>query len=398
MRNRYMMKNEVDHVNKIVSTSGVRMLNATLVYLICIITLFPKVIPQGPIFSVLTLSTAIFLCLYTVVKWRKLDVLDGIFISIPFFVIAVTAISGNISIGIIASSLINSLFAVFVRGELKKSNAILKAMYYLSVFIIIATFISMFFPGVGSDGHDWYFIGGKNALAIALVPALLIVAIKSYLVNGSLSVKQKLLMIIAVMSILMGGSATGAVSAILMILYLVFKPNSKLSKSMIITYPIIQIIFYSTEFITSRPIVADVVTNVFGKSLTFTHRTDVWAAAFQGVKDSLLIGHGRNNGIINAQFSTLNEAHNLTLEILLTGGIVLLTVIVWLVVIAFFTKAHSGVGKDVQGVSLFFLFIMLIIGLMESIIFQTGFWLVVAIAVSVGKIEKNALRSYGVKR
>lgn len=176
-----------------------------------------------------------------------------------------------------------------------------------------------------------FFIGGKNALGIFLVPGSFLLMINSYEATGKIDVKTIVAVGLCLLTVFIAGSGTGMVVAViaagLMLLASKVKPKKEIYILVVLGFYLLFILF-AEEFFTARFWIR--LTDYLGKDSTLTSRTEIWHNAKDIISKHWLIGSGRGTIIsfINS-FGGLRatyEAHNFILEILVEGGFAGLTI------------------------------------------------------------------------
>ena len=118
----------------------------------------------------------IFYIYIHIVEKVKFDKIDLLFFINSIFLIFVTFINGNISAGNLYAALMMFFMPVFIKDSLKRSNKILDVLYVIYVAVIILNFITMFIKIPIDNGLRYSFIGGKNAISMTIVPAMMIIS------------------------------------------------------------------------------------------------------------------------------------------------------------------------------------------------------------------------------
>jgi O-antigen ligase len=146
--------------------------------------------------------------------------------------------------------------------------------------------------------------------------------------------------------------------------------------------------------------------NLYGKDLTFTNRTDIWAASVDAIGDNPWIGYGWNGVWIEAQVEptvTLNReigfeaghAHNVVLEMLLQGGVVGLALYVTVfgsVVIAAWRalRTHPDIARWV----LLLLACQVVVGVSEVTLFHGWMFMLVLLRGVLGTQLSTTARAH----
>ena len=253
-------------------------------------------------------------------------------------VFVVTTIKSEFRPGILITVVANILIAFLIRNDR------INFLYAISKVMIIALLLNTVTMAVQGTGgyHKSYFIGGKNALSIMLVPGIFIL----YLLQEELSLmaetnnygkylkdsaRHKRMMFymfsaVSILSMMYGKSGTGTVMGVVTLITLLFINRIKVNKKFILAailavYAVIlfgDVVFKSELWIS--------FTSMLGKDPTLTYRTEVWAGAMQIFKKSVFLGQGRIFRIsYKDEFGlsySVRETHNFILQILCEGGLI----------------------------------------------------------------------------
>ena len=196
----------------------------------------------------------------------------------------------------------------------------------LSVIINLPVMISNL-----SDEYAVYFIGGKNALSMFLIPGAFLFLINTLESEGRIDIKCIMMMTLCLLSILIGDSGTGIVVVAFVVLLLLIMIKIKVSKwiyifSILLLY--VLLILFTTVFLSTD--IWIFITDVLGKDSDLTSRVTIWNIAKDFIADNWVFGSGRGTEIIYVnkwgERQLMYEAHNFILEILMEGGIVGLTI------------------------------------------------------------------------
>lgn len=356
-----------------------------IVPITCIDAIFPIAFDIIKLISVSSMS--IYL-LIQFIKEKKLDKFDIIMIINSIALIIISAITQTITLKNTFAMLSIAVITIFFKKSLSKSNASIKALYYLYVTIVILNVITIFFR-MKVNGVDFFFIGGKNAISLTIIPAMLIIYMYSLLKYNKLTYFNMGMLILCFVSLIVSKSTTAIIVAIVLVCKLLASfLKLKISFAQYaITYIVISVlIIFGLPYITNTPL-NDAFQKVFNKNLTFTHRTELWQESYERFLDSPIIGYGKNNDIIQKYTKgDLDQCHNMLLEAMLTGGSIALL----LLIMAFIISANKlDKNNKTDRVMLFYLFLYAIIGLVESITYIYQLWMMLAIAYTLKDISKN---------
>lgn len=205
-----------------------------------------------------------------------------------------------------------------------RPDVVLRALTGLIALLVPCNFISMLLSVHFSS--DRFFLGGKNALSMFLIPAACLLLIFSLNRFGKFRVWEGSLAAMCFVCVFWGGSGTGIVTAgaalILLFVFLHFRPNIPLFLGVIALLYLLLTVFseqlFSSSFWQS-------FVGMLDKDETLTSRTTIWEQVMKYFRASPSFGVGRGASIsyVNAYGlrNTVYEAHNFVLEILLEGGI-----------------------------------------------------------------------------
>ena len=253
-------------------------------------------------------------------------------------VFVVTTIKSEFRPGILITVVANILIAFLIRNDR------INFLYAISKVMIIALLLNTVTMAVQRTGgyHKSYFIGGKNALSIMLVPGIFIL----YLLQEELSLmartnkygtyledsarRQRMMFYVfsavSIVSMIYGKSGTGTVMGVVTLITLLFINRIKINKKFILAaiLAVYAVILFGDVVFTSELWIS--FTSMLGKDPTLTYRTEVWAGAMQIFKKSIFFGQGRIFRIFYQDEYGLSysvrETHNFVLQILCEGGLI----------------------------------------------------------------------------
>lgn len=357
-------------------------------YFIFASILVAPLIFNSDITLILQTLIAAILVFSLILNRRKLDLFDATLLFFGAYGSLITLARGIETAGVIYSLMILPLVAVYTKHEIQKSNLIFKNIYVVHVLVVLANFVTMFFHSIDDKGAAHYLIGGKNALTIFLVPAMFYIAYYSHLKYGKLTSKNLALIIISVATLIIGGSSTAIVIALLAALSILFIHRIGFSHVFYFTaFVVMQIFTVSAHLLYEIPYLSDFITNFLGKDLTFSGRTHVWEITTNAINSSFF-GYGKGNSIVSSQIPTLSESHNMVLEIMLTGGVILL-VIFGIIALGVFSFKKTKENRNLYHLSAFFMFLYFVLGLTESVPFKVDLWIMFAVIISTNTIMSN---------
>lgn len=375
------------------------LLNIKLVWYLAVIGSVVGVgfLGDTPVANVARAAVALILTLYLIKNGRKLDLFDAFLILFNTYVVAISFFMENLTFGILYASVILAELPIFIRGELRKSNTLLKSIYITYVTLVLINFVTMLAPLSTDYGDIRYFLGGKNALAMTLIPAMFFISYYSYVKYKKVSARNLLFLILIIISLFIGGSATAIVVALVALIFILFVNKIHIHPTIyIISYGLIQLVMFMPRILSEIPYVSDFVTGYLGKDLTFTGRSNIWDVSISNISSSFF-GYGKGNGIITEHFPLIVEythvshleTHNMSLEILLTGGVILFLLFVVIVFGAFSFKKGAA-NAQLVNLSYFYVFAFFVIGLVENVGFRIDLWIMFAVIISTNNIINNS--------
>lgn len=320
---------------------------------------------NGTIYQGWQSASLVMLLLLVVLHARSLriDLFCGMFMLYNLVIQVSTVRHHGFSIGIAVVSLVAILLVLLMQVNLRVIVRALTIIGMLSLIINLAYMLVL-----RKDPNITYFIGGKNAFSIFLIPIIYVVLINAQIMRGTVRRSEMLFAVLALFTILWGNSATGVVAAIataaLLLLFRKHKPNTKVFVLGILAINIL-LVFFSRFLFESKAWL--IFTQWLGKEATLTSRTEVWESAKGLIRENWLLGTGRGTQIFYqsryGSMEMMEEAHNFILEILLEGGVVALAAYALL-----FWDAIRNLNMENRAHKLAFLAItvLLINGLVEA--------------------------------
>ncbi len=236
-----------------------------------------------------------------------------------------STINHGISPGIIVVTVASVL--IFI---LFQTNYYYEMIGSAGIIIILSLLIN--FPTVLQNReiiNAEFFIGGKNALGIFLIPGIFILLINSLEKYNKASLFTVFAIVLSLITVFVGASGTGIVVALCALLFLLVAIKFKPKK--IVYLGVIFAVYGLFLLLSEKFFIADYwvkFTDMLGKDGTLTGRTAIWNTAAELIRDNWLFGVGRGAALvyINArgERQIVYEAHNFVMEILLEGGAVAL--------------------------------------------------------------------------
>lgn len=195
-----------------------------------------------------------------------------------------------------------------------------------------AILVFLFPNGLYADeqGRLLYLFGNYNAIgSISLLSILFQSIYTTYTGKGNFNLILLIVVSLTVCAFL--GSMTSTVGLTVLLLYTLFRKKITHLYWFIVPFLVIYIIFMISVVVIGNSIdefslASNFITNVLGKSTTFTYRTSVWLEYLQHIKQSPWIGNGAQaleiSLRLNGHSSIVKGAHNLWLAITFSGGLI----------------------------------------------------------------------------
>lgn len=208
-------------------------------------------------------------------------------------------------------------------------------LFFFSI-IIIELFTIMFYPNglyETMNANPHYFLGHRNNTIEYILPGLLICGIDKIL--NRKSEHCTLYFVVSFLCVLLTWSANSMVSMFVFLLYFLLK--SKKSFVMIFDYWSMFIMSALASFgiiiLKVQHYFEWLIVGILNKSLDFTNRDMIWERALYFIKKSPIFGYGFEHYLVKAsKIIHPNSCHNYYLDFLYSGGILMLTTIVVMVI------------------------------------------------------------------
>lgn len=185
--------------------------------------------------------------------------------------------------------------------------------------------------------------------------------------------------LICIVTVILSASKTGIFCSLVLVLvyYLAKIKDLKILDKWYVWLTIYFIIWGA--LISGNGIIYNLLFNMTGKA-GFTGRNFLWENAIEMIKESPIIGYGRQEVDYLSVWGGYYSSHNMMLEMLLQGGIVALT-FWWLMQIEVFRNSNEISNYKNRRIVFFTIFVLLIALLMESkvhsvylYLFTTVYW------------------------
>lgn len=321
-----------------------------------------------------------------VLLFRRITVFNLMLMMYMAVILFSAVINRTLTGGILFSTVLLVALCIYIANAIKNPAEFFKGMYYLFSAIILLNFFTVLNNGITIIVEPIYLIGGKNALAMTLLPAISMILIYSYITHKKIRTVPLITILIGIASIFLTGSGTGVIVAILLTLFLFgWKKQLPSLKNYMVIYLIM--FFAIVIFRLQDVLFGSFITNTLNKTITFTGRTYIWDFVLSVIGDSWLLGFGRGTNLVNQYFPHVSEAHNGFLEVLLYSGVLGIT---FFVVILLKVAKNLAVFKKhiISQVLSFSVFAYMVLGLAESVFYKKEFWILLVISYGISNLIK----------
>ena len=285
---------------------------------------------------------------------------------------------------------------------IKNPDTLLSAIKVLDIYIYLNLISILIFPnGMYQSGlytENWL-LGYKNPQIRIILPILTLSLISTYYKKRKFDFSNYTLITCSVLTFVFNRSSTGLIGILVfVVLFILFKYNIPswftLKTSLLLSgFFFILIVIYNMQYL-----FAFIIEDFLHKDLTFTNRTIIWQRSLDFLNDKLLLGAGYMNAqeygnIMQNEF--FSHPHNYYLYIILNGGIVLAIIILFGYILA--DKQIMNYKNTIpSNLILFSLFVLLIIGLTESLTSTVLLYPMLVFAMMLNRLERTK-NDFGLK-
>lgn len=231
---------------------------------------------------------------------------------------------------------------------------------YFAVFIYLNTLISIVYPqgiitiqNVNLMDKGIYLLGECNQIMPYYLIAITLAKVYTAL-YGEKQRRVPLLFIACFVSGMIYMSSTAIIGiAVYTLVFLVdfrflfvrLKNQHWGRRQMIILAGAISLLYYLVVVVRIQNRLNDLIFLLFKKDATFSTRTTIWDYALQMIKEKILFGYGGTATKYVIIGSYEFNCHNIFLQIMIMGGIVMTSVFIWMVILAIInnSKIENGI-------------------------------------------------------
>lgn len=264
-------------------------------------------------------------------------------------------------------------------------KSLLSAVCFVTATLLVINFASAVMYPNGMWDASQYFYGNRNGLFMLALPSVGCSLMLDRLASKVMSLRSVFLAAIAYLTLCISFSATTFLALTMMLGASLLVLNKRIRCALNgYTYLVLIVVaFVAIVLLRVQEHLPFAVTDVFGKSSTFTGRTPVWDIVLtpDGLR-YLLLGHGiPSEAYIAGPVMRLN-AHNLFLHVWYTGGLVS-TVALAIMLVLTGNRLYAVRESGPVAIAAAMLGAFLVVGLMEAEPYP-AFYCALAIAYAIG--------------
>lgn len=251
---------------------------------------------------------------------------------------------GNLYYGLttMSSPLLVALFLEINKNRI--SDVIKSWAFILRILTYIDAFTMFLFPtGMYASAMytNYWFLGYKTERLIFCLPMIVFTCYNDFKEKGKFGIRCYWVLLISLFTTRFSeGTAAFYCLLVFGLIVVLSDFKSKLGIDLDLVYsmmnfkliiPLYAVATFLTINIADSPLIQYIVTNILGKSLTLTTRTHIWDSLIPEIQKKLITGYGLIEAsayvkITGNPYAT--SAHNMLLQIMMTGGIALLVIYV----------------------------------------------------------------------
>lgn len=247
--------------------------------------------------------------------------------------------------------------------------------HVLSVFLYVNFAMLLWLP----DGHTTtvitatrivrrHFLGVHNQFAPVFFLAIAVALLYTYVRFNRWTWNAVGVVGIATITILRVWSATAVVGMGLILGYLLFLHRRRIGLYLtpLVTTTGFALLYANIVLLRNQGVMAFFIENILRKDVTFTTRTVIWDAALESIREAFFLGQGflLGGGYLVFGGTRIRTAHNMILQLLLQGGVVLLLLFAFLGFLAL-RALHRHRSSHLSNAFSWMLFVLLVASMME---------------------------------
>lgn len=268
-------------------------------------------------------------------------------------------------------------------------STFLKSVFFLlSAFLILHLLSQLIFPnGMAKIPYYYYacyFLNIDNQMAPFLFLEMLVTILYSEFFYQRITWPAVGMLAVTSIILLKSWSASALVGWFVFFVFLIFFYRRKYGRFIqFLTVSIAYVvIFFSIVVLRLQNLFSFIIVDILHKDLTLTHRTEFWDYAFTKISQNWLYGLGEaveKGHVWSSYYSLFYNGHNIILELLLDGGIILLAAFLVTLFLCG-RKVHSVRRHPWATLVSGALFSFFVVMLLETYNKASGFWIMLVIA------------------
>lgn len=285
--------------------------------------------------------------IYNVKKGRRIQ-LPGWIVLVFFIVVNIATIRQGYNHSAINYSLLGLMpCMLYASSSGRDRKDIIQALLIIHIVLILSNLISIIlFPsGMSYNSitmyRNYYFLGHKNTQVKIMFPGIVYSVFYDEIKYKRVRFRSYVLTAIVLISSIICDSVTAIIGISILSIYFVLYPLKKISnkvssfitaKTILVGYVVVFIVLV----ILGNGAFLGPIVGWLGRNSTFTGRTMIWNQVARMILRKPILGYGyitSLEGYVSLWNYVPSGAHNLVLDVLLRGGLVLLGVLIVLLIL-----------------------------------------------------------------
>lgn len=288
-----------------------------------------------------------------------------------------TLVNGGVLFAAISESIPIIGILLYVRLLLIRHRMrLLQSLHHvLSVFLYVNFAMLLWLP----DGHTTtvitatrmvrrHFLGVHNQFAPVFFLAIAVTVLYTYVRFNRWTWNAVGVVAIATITILRVWSATAVVGIGLILGYLLLLHRRRIGAyfTPLVTSTFFAVLYANIVFLRNQGVMAFFIENILRKDVTFTTRTVIWDASMEAIRGAFWMGQGflLGGGYLVFDGVRTRTAHNMVLQLLLQGGLVLLLLFAFIGFLAL-RELHRHRSSHLSNAFSWMIFVLLVASMME---------------------------------
>ena len=372
-----------------------------IMFLVQFILLCPEGLTHTSVISCIRiLQTAMFVIALGIVALRYLND-KFVWVNLAFFItLTLATIRADFNLSTLMLYISRSIGVVVFYYFASQINYLLLwrcLSDYFATIALINTILTLISPdglfletSVNNIEVSYYLLGNSNQV----IPFYIIgiaVSIIYYKLTGKKRGRGLFLYLQALVCNLIYGSATSLIMLFVFVVLSLFLYKNKALihwKKWIAFVGVVGtfVCYYAILVLNIQVFFAGIIENVLHKDVTLSTRVIIWNEAFRLIQNSPLLGYGTSTRRLITFGNTSFDAHNIVLQILLMGGMVLLVFLILIIWVAF--KNWLNCKDSVRMIGLI-MFITFAIGSLAEVYVFTYIFAILTIIYLLGQYRDN---------